>query len=249
MRNPELSIIIATYNCQSNIEKALLFISKQKYENWECVVVDGLSKDTTVAIVKKYIEKDQRIRYVSERDNGIYDAFNKGWRLAKGEWIYYIGSDDVITEEGLYNLMKITEGVDENIGMINGGVIRVSQDGYEKSIMSNGFIGSHQGMIMRRCAIEELGGFNEDYKIIADYDLFIRMKNSHWDVLNTDTIVAYFNAGGTSEKFSATLKVFKEKMSILKKDKQCRFPFWVSFIDSSKTLLGGLLHNSLRVLK
>lgn len=244
-----VSIIIATYNSENHINLALDSVLSQKNNNWECIVIDGLSTDATIKIVKEYVEKDNRISYLSEKDEGIYDAFNKGWKKAKGEWIYYLGSDDVLTEDGLNGLMIFAEEVTPNIGVINGGVYRKTVDGKIKKVLSKDFIGCHQGMIMRRCAIEELGGFNEDYKIIADYDLFIRMKNSHWNVLNTDTIVAYFNAGGTSEKVSATLKVFKEKMSILKKDKQCRFPFWVSFIDSSKTLLGGLLHNCLKVFK
>lgn len=248
MTNPKLSIIIATYNCQENIKNSLSHISNQKYEDWECIIVDGLSEDSTIDIVARCIEKDSRIRYISEKDNGIYDAFNKGWKLAKGTWIYYIGSDDIITDDGLYALMKCAGEVGSNVGMINGGVIRISQDGMKKIIMSERFVGSHQGMIMRRDAIKELNGFNEDYKVIADYDLFIRMKNSHWDVFNTDAIVAYFSAGGTSESFSATITVFREKLRILKNDKMCKHPFAITLFDTSKTIFGGFIHKGLKVL-
>ena len=245
----KVSIILATYNAEEYICYALDSIINQIYTNWECLIIDGVSNDSTINIVKQYAIKDSRIRFISEKDNGIYDAFNKGWKHAKGEWIYYLGSDDRLTKNGLGDLMHLAETADYNIGVVNGGVFRVSQDGKGKKIISKGYIGSHQGMVMRRTAIEELGGFNLKFKIIADYDLFIRMKNSHWGVLNTDAIVAYFKAGGTSEKFSSTLKVLKEKITILKNDKQCKSPFLVALIDSSKTILGGLLHNSLKVLK
>ncbi|HBV84011.1 MAG TPA: glycosyltransferase, partial [Lachnospiraceae bacterium] len=69
-------------------------VLNQSFQGWECIIVDGASKDNTIEIMEEYCEKDARFRYVSEPDNGIYDAFNKGWRLAKGQWIQYLGSDD-----------------------------------------------------------------------------------------------------------------------------------------------------------
>jgi len=208
-----------------------------------------MSNDSTIGIVKEFANKDPRIRYLSEKDHGIYDAFNKGWKIAKGEWIYYLGSDDVLTEDGIGKLMNEAEIAGMDVGCINGGVLRISQDGYRRKVMSNGYIGSHQGMIMRRTAIEELNGFDLKYKILADYNLFIRMKNSHWSVINTDTIVAYFKAGGTSEKISSTHLVFKEKLMILRSDKYCNFPILITLYDTSRTVLGGIFHRCVSKIK
>ena len=89
-----VSIIIATYNSEKTLRRALDSVLNQTYQDWECIVVDGASKDNTIEIVKEYVSKDTRFRYVSEPDHGIYDAFNKGWKMAKGEWVMYLGSDD-----------------------------------------------------------------------------------------------------------------------------------------------------------
>lgn len=101
---PEVSIIIATFNAAKTLETALESIQNQSFQDWECIIVDGASKDNTIDIIKKYCKKDARFRYISESDNGIYDAFNKGWRLAKGIWVQYLGSDDKLTKDGLNNM-------------------------------------------------------------------------------------------------------------------------------------------------
>ena len=102
----DVSIIIATYNSERTIKRALESVMNQTYQNWECLVIDGNSKDKTIEIVNNFVKLDSRFRYISESDNGIYDAFNKGWQKAKGKWIYYLGSDDWLEEDGLRLLMK-----------------------------------------------------------------------------------------------------------------------------------------------
>lgn len=72
-----VSIVIATYNSKKTLRRALDSVKNQSYQDWECVIVDGASKDGTVEIIKEYKNKDFRFRYISEPDNGIYDAFNK----------------------------------------------------------------------------------------------------------------------------------------------------------------------------
>ena len=82
--NPDVSIIIATFNAGKTLKVALTSVLNQTFQSWECVIVDGGSKDNTVEIIREYELKDNRFRHISEPDNGIYDAFNKGWRMAKG---------------------------------------------------------------------------------------------------------------------------------------------------------------------
>ena len=76
---PLVTIIIATYNSSATLREALSSVLNQSFQGWECIIVDGASKDNTIEIMEEYCEKDARFRYVSEPDNGIYDAFNKGW--------------------------------------------------------------------------------------------------------------------------------------------------------------------------
>lgn len=242
----QLTVIIATYNADKRLSKALNSLLSQKYQNWECLIVDGNSKDSTLEIIRQYEKKDDRIRHISETDDGIYDAYNKGWRLAKGEWIYYMGSDDALTKDGLFYHMQFADDANDNVGTLNGGIIRVTKDGKHRAMMCKGYFGSHQGMVMRKSAISELGGFNMEYKLLADFDMFVKMRNSHYDVINTNQIVAFFCAGGASEKLSNILLVFNEKLRILRKDKSCRTPLLITIKGTIFTLLGKMKHDMLK---
>ena len=97
----EVTIIIAAYNAETTIERALKSVKSQNFENWECLIIDGASKDKTIEIVQTIIKSDSRFQLFSEPDKGVYDAFNKGWRLAHGDWIYYLGCDDELLPNGI----------------------------------------------------------------------------------------------------------------------------------------------------
>ena len=238
-----MSIVIATYNAEQLLQKALNSVLTQKYSNWECLIIDGASKDKTVSIIEEYEKSDRRIRHISEKDNGIYDAFNKGWKNAKGEWIYYLGSDDALTDNGLSEQMEVAKYAGLDVGVVNGGVIRVNPDGQNKICLSKGFFGSHQGMIMRRSVIVSLGGFNTNYKILADYDLFVRLSYSNYKVINTRNVLAYYNAGGTSEKIDYSRKIFGEKYRILKSHNSRIKSLSKAALDTSIMILGRIIHN------
>jgi len=242
METVKLSIVIATYNAENYIKKALNSVLAQKYSNWECLIIDGASKDKTLSIIEEYEKRDIRIRHISEKDNGIYDAFNKGWKNAKGEWIYYLGSDDTLTYEGICEQMIVAEEASRKIGVINGGVIRVNTDGQQRRCLSNGYFGSHQGMIMRRTVLEELDGFNIKYKILADFDLFVRLKKSKYGVINTENVLAFYNAGGTSEKIKYAKVVFMEKYRILKTEYPFIIAFSKSLYDTLIMIVGRIVH-------
>ena len=127
-----VSIIIATYNSEKTLRRALDSVLNQSYQDWECIVVDGASKDNTIEIVKEYVSKDSRFRYMSEPDHGIYDAFNKGWKMAKGEWVMYLGSDDEYTMDGIKVLMENSDGAD----VVYGNVILKYSDFKQKKTKS-----------------------------------------------------------------------------------------------------------------
>jgi glycosyltransferase involved in cell wall biosynthesis len=95
MENEEdilISIIIATYNAGRYIKECLLSIATQEFKKIEIVIVDGGSIDNTLSIVKEF--SNRNIKWISESDKGIYDALNKGVKMAKGKWLYFIGTDD-----------------------------------------------------------------------------------------------------------------------------------------------------------
>lgn len=221
-KTPRVSVIIATYNSEKTIRVALDSVLNQQYQDWECIVVDGLSKDGTVAIVKEFCEKDSRFRCVSEKDNGIYDAFNKGWKMAKGEWIHYLGSDDYLTDEGFSKLMETEH---PNVAIVSGHCYCIKLDGSIKENYSVEYYGCHQGKLTRRSAIESCGGFDESFKIMADMDLNFKIRSLDLGVDVVDSFVAYFAMDGASQKMSNVLKISSERLRVFKKHKSIiKFP-------------------------
>lgn len=218
---PNLSIIVATFNVGGLLKSALDSITKQDYKDWECVIIDGGSKDCTLDIIKGYAAKDSRFRYISEPDDGIYDAFNKGWKKAKGEWVYYLGADDELTKDGF---KKIFSTQVNEYDIVYGNVIykvTATKLNYRKtnslpSLVKRNLQCSHQGFVMKRSAIKKNSGFNnKDYMICADYDLILRAYLNASKMIYIDANLAIFNVCGTS----CSTVMYKECFLIRKRNK------------------------------
>lgn len=223
---PKVTIVIATYNSEKTLVTALDSVLNQTFQDWECLVVDGASTDGTLDIVKRYVNSDNRFRYISEPDKGIYDAFNKGWRNAAGEWVMYLGSDDKLTPDGTNALMSV-QAKDEAI--VSGSILLVKPDGSIKRWKSKGYIGNHQAKMTRRALLEKFGGYDLHYKICADLDFHVRLKNAGCKVINIDDDIAYFIMDGVSSKLSGIFVQFKEHYSIHSKDKYVKNPLLKTF--------------------
>ena len=212
----DISIISATFNSAKTIRTALESVKNQTFDSWECIVVDGASKDNTIEIVKEFENKDSRFRHISEPDNGIYDAFNKGWKMARGTWIYYLGSDDYIFSDGLKGLYENQVKADILYGDMTyeTGIKRKTK----KSISEKQLIGNmpcHQSMIMKKSLIERLNGFDmHRFKICADFDLFQRALRGGSRVQHVITFVACFNSQGAS----SGIKTYMKECFIIKKE-------------------------------
>ncbi len=232
---PKVTIVIASYNSGKTIKRALQSVEDQTFQDWECLVVDGASKDDTIKIVKEFVDSDSRFRIISEPDDGIYDAFNKGWRNSKGEWIYYLGSDDWLEVDGLEKLLT-EEDCDSAI--LSGDIIYRRLDGTEKLHQSDmPALGSHQGMVTRRTIIEIMGGFNEKYKIHADHELIIRILNAGYKMKLVHVVVAHFIIGGTSQNLKTIFISSREKYEIYKSFDALKYPRITAILSSLKKLL------------
>lgn len=247
MYNPLITIVIASYNSGKTIKRALQSVADQSFQDWECLIVDGASKDDTIDIVKEFAEKDSRFRYISEPDKGIYDAFNKGLKNARGEWMYYLGSDDLLTVDGLTNLSKECNNTD--VMTFCGDVYVCNFDGHKSIIKGQDGkkgLGIHQGMLMRKEAVETMGGFDMSYKILADYDLMARLLNNDYKFKVVDCPpIAYFTQGGMSSKFSSLIQWAKERYFINKKNKNIKWPL----LDCLDILYHKLRSNTYRKLR
>lgn len=114
---PLISIITVVYNGEAYLEQTIQSVINQSYDNVEYIVIDGGSNDGTLDIIKKY---EQQIDYwVSERDNGIYSAFNKGVRVAQGEWISFLGADDTYLEDAIMDYIQYLGKCHDKINYIS----------------------------------------------------------------------------------------------------------------------------------
>lgn len=189
----------------------------QPINNLEYIIVDGASDDGTLDIVKRY--KDERFKVVSEKDNGISDAFNKGIKISTGEVLGIINSDDMLTENALSIVENAFEAHPE-IDLIYGNIIRYVdslEDGYEVKPctdldrLRSTFLLNHPAIFVRKGTYDKFGLFDLDYKCAMDYELISKMYFGGAKFLYIDKPLAAFREGGVSDKrFSQTMKEHKK---------------------------------------
>ena len=215
----KFSIITVCYNSEKTIRRTFESILNQSCTDYEYIVVDGGSKDSTLDIIKEYEPKfNGRMHWVSEPDNGIYDAMNKGIRMAKGDFVNMMNSDDQLAPEALqYVVEKLTEVPDTDI--FNGLEKRINADGKEISVFRNShhFLAAgteirHQSAYIRRALHEKIGGYyGEKYSLSADYEFFLRAFESGAKFTPVDRILSIFSLDGMSDK-----NAFKSKKQVLR---------------------------------
>ena len=202
----KLTIVTVCYNSIKCIEKCINSIIPQINEEVEYLIIDGKSSDGTVDIIKKYAEKNKNIRYISEKDNGIYNAMNKGLKLADGQWILYINSDDFLMPNVI---QEVLPSLSDNFDCIYGdnyNVLTYEGEAYLKKVLASQdlsqlnkcMIACHQSIFLKKEIMEQLGGFNENYKIAADWDLLLRVRNNNFKFKYIPIIISKFSVGGIS---------------------------------------------------
>ena len=182
----KISVITAVYNRQNTIARALLSIKEQTYKNVEIIVVDGSSSDGTQEVVKSVIG-DGDI-FITEADNGIYDALNKGILAATGDIICFLHSDDLYEDK--HCLSTVAHSFNKEIDVVYGNVSFFHQKDFNKVVrvyrsnkltirnLSWGKMPAHPAIFIRRDVYSALGSFKTDYRIAADYEFLCRMMTS-----------------------------------------------------------------------
>jgi glycosyltransferase len=229
-----ISIITATYNSSSTIKDTLDSIRSQSYSHIEQIIIDGLSKDDTLGIVKTYPHISQCI---SEKDNGIYDAMNKGIILATGDIIGILNSDDFYADEQV--LEKVAKafaetGCDAVYGDLQyvdatdtRKIIRLWKSGnYQPGDFKWGWMPPHPAFFVRKQLYEKFGNFNLKMKTAADYELMLRFIHKHGARLAyIPEVLVKMRTGGASNNSMAS------RIKANQKDKQAWVvnglqPFW-----------------------
>lgn len=195
--NPLLSIVTVCFNAVNNIEETILSVISQSYENIEYIIIDGGSTDGTIDIIRKY---ESKIHYwISESDKGIYDAMNKGIRIATGEWINFMNAGDSFysqrTIEECVHFINHNSGVD----VLYGNTILFSKDSqylsypHKLNDLNNQMIFCHQSCLIKRELIKQ-NLFNLKYKIAADYNQIRALYKQGYKFQYINIPIAYFEA-------------------------------------------------------
>jgi glycosyltransferase involved in cell wall biosynthesis len=199
---PYFTIITVTFNSAKTIVDTLESVLNQSYVNYEYLIIDGKSTDNTISIVKSYERKFKgKLKYLSEKDNGIYDAMNKGLSLAKGSIIGIINSDDWYESDTLETIYKTFSKQDIDLAY---GLLRFFKDNILFSIechthhfIQNSMI-PHPTCFIRKRIYDIHGMFDINYKSAADYDLIIRFLKKGVRFHLIYKILANFRIGGMS---------------------------------------------------
>lgn len=186
-----ISIITATYNSAETINDTIKSVLCQTNKDFEYIIVDGGSTDETIDIVKSYeSEFSGRLKWVSEKDKGIYDAMNKGIKMASGDIIGILNSDDYYTSDDI--LQTIADAFKcQNVDAIYGD-IHFIKDGvpdkcvryYSSRLFSPfwlrfGFMPAHPSFYCKRDVFDKSGLYRLDYKIGSDYEMMVRLFRKH----------------------------------------------------------------------
>ncbi len=191
---PKYSIIIPTYNSASTLAAAISSVLEQTFSDFEILIMDGCSTDNTLDIVKSF--SDNRVKICSEPDTGVYDAMNKGVNKAIGEWLFFLGSDDVFYDNNV--LLSISSHLGDNdfvygnAYFIHSKMIWDGEFSRAKLLFSRNIC--HQSIFYKKKLFEQLGNFNLMFKIYADWDFNIRcFSHSHIKIKYVNLIISKYD--------------------------------------------------------
>ena len=234
---PEFTIITVTLNSEKTLQRCINSLKAQTYKNFEYIIIDGDSQDSTLQIIDD--NQDIVVTLISEADSGLYDAMNKGIAVARGRFIGIINSDDEYLPETL-NLVKKHLESNPSEQVIYGDLF-MGDGMHEKLSVPINEISSrmipHPTVFVSLETYQKHGVFNTSYKVAADYELMLRLRNSRINFHRINQPLARMHSGGYSAKHIfrsviETMKLhikFREKRLVLTLLREVRF-FLASYL-------------------
>ncbi len=223
----KISIITITFNSAKTIQRALESVLSQTYPDIEHVIVDGASSDGTKEIIEAYAKKHQNVRWISEPDKGIYNAINKGIRMATGDVIGFLHSDDVFfSPDSIGQIAAAFE--DEKVDVVYGDlqyckgpkvVRRWKSNDFNPCALKYGWMPPHPTVYVRREVYQQVGEYDEWFRISADYDMMLRIFTAGYKSKYIPQVLVCMEVGGASNKNTqARLSKTQEDRVVLKKN-------------------------------
>ena len=226
----KISVVTAVYNRQQTVGQAIESVFSQTYPLVDSVVIDGASTDGTLAVLELY--RQRLAVLISERDQGIYDALNKGIKHATGDVVGFLHADDVFENSEVLSKVAVAfedPAIDAVYGDLVyvrhddiGQVIRYWRSGlYDDAALSRGWMPPHPTFYVRRSVYERLGGFDTRYRIAADYDTVLRfLAIGKIRAAYIPEVLVRMRAGGISNRSLKTIvRKSLEDMDVLRRNK------------------------------
>ena len=216
----KISIITVCFNCEGLIERTIKSIIDQTYTNVQYIIIDGGSTDDTLNVIKRY--EDSIDVLLSESDNGIYDAMNKGLRMATGDIIGILNSDDMYADNS--TIASVVRAITENnVDSCYGDLVYVKRDDtaqvvrqwnageYKKEKFKTGWMPPHPTFFCKKSVYEKYGFLNLDFPLAADYELMLRLLYKY-NISTTyiPKVLVKMRTGGTSRPGLYTLRALVE---------------------------------------
>ena len=202
---PRVSILVASWNCAPQLAALLESLAAQSFRHWELLLLDNASSDGTAELVHAFQRRLggwDRVRWSSQPDRGIYDAWNRGLMLARGRYLSFIGADDVFLDpRSLERIAALTATGADLITARNayhaadGRFLRHWGSGWQWQRMRQSMNIAHPGMLVRHDLFERLGAFDVSYRICGDYEWFLRLPPDLRTVHSSDSILKVVQAG------------------------------------------------------
>jgi glycosyltransferase involved in cell wall biosynthesis len=210
---PLITIVTAVYNGAKYLEECIESIKRQEYKNFQYIIIDGNSYDGTIDIIKR---NNQFIDYwLSENDKGIYDAWNKAILKAKGEWISFIGSDDILLSNALSNyVLFLNEHPQKKFDIVSSqielvredlSVIRTVGKAWDWKDFRRYMSIAHVGCLHHHSVFKKYGLFDTNFKIVSDYEFLLRI-GSTLKAGFLNQVTAKMRASGKSNDWSLVHK-------------------------------------------
>lgn len=213
----KISIITVVYNNERTIKDALESVCGQTYGNIEYVIIDGGSRDKTVVIINDF--KDKLGYFISEKDNGIYDAMNKGIKASTGDVIGILNSDDLYHDSTVIQTVMDYFNQDVNLDIVFGDLVYVKSDNVDKVIrywksrpyfkkyFEMGNVPPHPSLFVKRKVYEQAGYFDLNYKLAADYEFMLRIFKKYSFKSNyINKIIVKMRLGGATNQSLSNIK-------------------------------------------
>ncbi len=215
-----ITVVTAVFNADKTLESSILSVIEQKkiYKNVEYIIIDGGSSDKSIEIIDKYISEIDI--FISERDNGIYDAWNKGLHHSSGDWIIFLGADDRLLEKTLEKYIKFIHKnksfdlITSKIKLSN----RIVGQKWNIKLFKKYMNIAHIGAMHNRKIFDRFGYFNESYKIAGDYEFLLRCY-TEIKVGFIDFTAIEAGEGGIGSGYTAIYEAFRAKISTGKRPK------------------------------